>query len=57
MMNVLCFLFFVDYFQAGLHVIPAINKIDMKNAQTKSVLKQIEDTFGLPKEKTLLVST
>jgi translation elongation factor EF-4 len=54
------FAFFVLWFcvlisEANLHILAAINKIDMKNAQTKNVLKQIEDTFGLKKESTLLV--
>lgn len=43
-------------YEANLHILAAINKIDMKNAQTKNVLKQIEDTFGLKKESTLLIS-
>jgi translation elongation factor EF-4 len=41
--------------KANLKIIAAVNKIDMKNAQTKTVLKQIEDTFGLKKETTLQV--
>ncbi|HSW59113.1 MAG TPA: translation elongation factor 4, partial [Dehalococcoidales bacterium] len=41
---------------AGLTIIPVINKIDLPNAITDECKVQIEDMLGLPSEEVLLVS-
>jgi GTP-binding protein LepA len=41
---------------AGLEIIPAINKIDLPNAMLDETRLQIEEMLGLPAEDTLLVS-
>lgn len=41
---------------AGLEIIPVINKIDLPNAMIEETRKQIEDMLGLPGEDVLLVS-
>jgi GTP-binding protein LepA len=41
---------------AGLEIIPVINKIDLPNAQIDETRVQIEDMLGLPGEDALLVS-
>ena len=42
---------------AGLEIIPAINKIDLPNAMIDECKVQIEEMLGLPAEDTLLVSS
>ncbi len=41
---------------AGLEIIPVINKIDLPNAMVDDCRLQIEDMLGLPAEDALLVS-
>jgi GTP-binding protein LepA len=41
---------------AGLEIIPVINKIDLPNAMIEDTRMQIEDMLGLPAEDALLVS-
>jgi GTP-binding protein LepA len=41
---------------AGLEIIPVINKIDLPNAMIEDTRVQIEDMLGLPAENALLVS-
>ncbi len=41
---------------AGLEIIPVINKIDLPNAMIDDCLLQLEDMLGLPTEDALLVS-
>jgi GTP-binding protein LepA len=41
---------------AGLEIIPVINKIDLPNAMIEETRKEIEDMLGLPGEDALLVS-
>ncbi len=41
---------------AGLEIIPVINKIDLPNAMIEETRQQIEDSLGLPGETALLVS-
>jgi len=41
---------------AGLEIIPVINKIDLPNAMIDECRQQLEDTLGLPGKQALLVS-
>ncbi len=41
---------------AGLEIIPVINKIDLPNAMIDECRQQLEDTLGLPGKSALLVS-
>ncbi len=41
---------------AGLEIIPVINKIDLPNAMIEETRQQIEDSLGLPGKTALLVS-
>jgi len=41
---------------AGLEIIPVINKIDLPNAMVEETRKEIEDMLGLPGEGALLIS-
>jgi len=40
----------------GLVLIPAINKIDLPNAQTELVVKELHEFFGFPKEDIIFIS-
>jgi GTP-binding protein LepA len=42
---------------AGLEIIPVINKIDLPNAMIDECRQQLEDTLGLPGKSALLVSS
>ncbi len=47
------------YFAAkkeNLVMIPVINKIDLPNAQTQAVIKELHDVFGFEEEEILLIS-
>lgn len=50
----------VAHFQAakkeGLVLIPAINKIDLPNAQTQGVIKELKDNFGFQEDEIIFVS-
>eukprot|EP01124_Arcella_intermedia_P022768 TRINITY_DN3469_c0_g1_i1.p1 TRINITY_DN3469_c0_g1~~TRINITY_DN3469_c0_g1_i1.p1 ORF type:complete len:622 (-),score=123.11 TRINITY_DN3469_c0_g1_i1:2-1867(-) len=43
-------------FEADLQIVPCVNKIDMKNAQTTLVMKQMVDVFGVDKDAILQIS-
>lgn len=40
----------------GLTLVPAINKIDMPNAQTELVIKEMGEMFGFTREEIILIS-
>ena len=42
--------------EAGLEIIPVINKIDLPSADTKRVKNEIEDVIGLPADEVPLIS-
>uniref|UniRef100_A0A8C5B744 GTP binding elongation factor GUF1 n=1 Tax=Gadus morhua TaxID=8049 RepID=A0A8C5B744_GADMO len=43
-------------FEAGLTIIPVINKIDLKNADPERVEAQIEKVFDIPREECIRIS-
>jgi GTP-binding protein LepA len=42
--------------QAGLTIVPVINKIDLPNARTDLVLEELENVLAIPREEVLLAS-
>jgi GTP-binding protein LepA len=42
--------------QAGLTIVPVINKIDLPNAQPDLVMDELENVLAIPREEVLLVS-
>ena len=42
--------------EAGLEIVPVINKIDLPSADTKRVKNEIEDVIGLPADEVPLIS-
>jgi GTP-binding protein LepA len=42
--------------QAGLTIVPVVNKIDLPNAQPELVLEELENVLAIPREEVLLAS-
>ena len=43
-------------FEAGLHIIPVVNKIDLKTAKVNIVLEQLKNTLDFNKEDVIPIS-
>ena len=47
---------FFTAFESGIHIIPVVNKIDLKTAKVELTVKQMETVLDIKREEILFIS-